>query len=364
MTLPFPEIIGPLNEHIPLLIKELKKNRIGVIKHYYGRRSQQDSWSKRIFHQLHSIICFTKIVLFKDVDLIQINSSFDKRALTRDVFFVSIAKGCGKSIFIKMHGSFNNLLYTKNIFWVLLSNILFKLVNQVGVLSSKEKEEFSEIFKFSKDKFVVVKNPIDLQTLRQKANNINYGQTKFKILFASRILKEKGIFDVINAIPDVIAKVDARFILAGSGRDKTKAQSTIKMCNLSPWVTWLGYIPSHKMKNVYNSASIFVFPTYFPEGMPMALVNALASGMPIITTRIRFAYDYLKEERNCLFVDTGNPHKLAEKIVHLSLNQKLMEQMSKNNLKLADRFDVKDVIKEYISLYKYMSRSKARERKI
>ena len=83
----------------------------------------------------------------------------------------------------------------------------------------------------------------------------------------------------------------------------------------------------------------------------MTLFYAVAAGMPIITTRIRAAADYLEEPENCLWVEPRNPAMLAEKIALLLDNQELQESMRDSNRKLARQFSSECVTREYLHAY-------------
>jgi glycosyltransferase involved in cell wall biosynthesis len=354
MTLPFPGVKGPLNEHIPLLIEELENRGVKIEKFYYGRRQHRAIFRTRIFHLLVNLFGFVKIIYSKEIHIIQFNTSFDRDALLRDVFFVTVARLAAKKVFVKMHGSFYYLLYTKSHFWFFYACILFKFSHKVGFLSAKEKEEFSEVFKAFENKFIVVKNALDLKMLKdQTLKSRRDGQ--FRILYASRIMREKGIFDVIGAIPAVLKEIDAHFVFAGSGKDEIEAKISIeKLNNAAGKITWLGDVPSHKMKDVFAAADLFVFPTYFPEGMPMALVNAMVLGLPILTTKVRFAQGYIKEPDNCLFVEHNNSKQLADKILYLFSHPETRNRMSDNNRKLYTEFDKAIVAQEHLELYKQL----------
>jgi len=96
---------------------------------------------------------------------------------------------------------------------------------------------------------------------------------------------------------------------------------------------------------------MLLFPTYHYEGFPMVVFHAAAAGLPIITTRIRAAADYLRETDNCLWVAPQQPGELAEKIVLLLRNQKLSAQMTDNNTRLAKQFSAPIVTREYVEAF-------------
>src|SRR5206468_12479595 len=103
-------------------------------------------------------------------------------------------------------------------------------------------------------------------------------------------------------------------------------------------IHFCGYVPEERAAQFYVHSTIFVFPTYYQEGLPMVLLNSLAAGVPIITTRIRGAADYLQQPRNCLCVEPGNPAMLAERIGYLLQHARLRAPSIDHNQELARRF--------------------------
>ncbi|HEX7494644.1 MAG TPA: glycosyltransferase, partial [Bacteroidales bacterium] len=91
-----------------------------------------------------------------------------------------------------------------------------------------------------------------------------------------------------------------------------------------------------------------------PEGMPMSLVEALRSGIPIITTRVRFAVNYLVENKNCLFIETGNIIDINEKISRILVDKDLQMNMKAINPKMVDNFSEEIVGNEFEDIYRQM----------
>ena len=83
----------------------------------------------------------------------------------------------------------------------------------------------------------------------------------------------------------------------------------------------------------------------------MVIFNAAAAGLPIITTRIRAAADYLQEPLNCLWVEPRNPEMLAGNVITLLDNSQLTASMSANNKELVERFSAQAVTREYLQAY-------------
>ena len=83
----------------------------------------------------------------------------------------------------------------------------------------------------------------------------------------------------------------------------------------------------------------------------MVIFKSVAAGLPVITTRIRAAADYLGEPDNCLWVAPRDPRMLAERITRLLDRPDERALMRRNNLELARRFTAAFVAPEYLEIY-------------
>jgi glycosyltransferase involved in cell wall biosynthesis len=227
---------------------------------------------------------------------------------------------------------------------------------KVGVLSEIEKDEF--ISKFGNaDKLVVVKNIILTDILKTNGEFSYFEKDAFKIytLFVSRIVEGKGLKDMIRALPAIL-KTHHSFMLvvAGDGPEKDLCVNIANELNVNDSIIWLGFVPNEHLPKLIFRSDIFIFLSHMPEGMPMALVEALKFGIPIITTRVRFAVNYMDENKNCLFIDAGNINDIVEKTTELILNKDLQMRMKKVNPKIVENFSQSIVGKEFEMIYQQM----------
>ena len=288
--------------------------------------------------------------------IIHINSAFNKNALIRDIPFSLFSFLFRKKLIFKLHGSSYELINTQSMFLLCLIRLFFLGANKVGVLSEIEKDEFIKKFGYPQ-KMVVVKNII----LPIKPNNIkefnSFRKEPFKTygLFVSRIIKGKGLDDIIRALP-LIMKTYPGFILvvAGDGPEKNWCTNLAIELNVNDSIIWLGFVQNDHLPKVFVSSDFFIFSSHMPEGMPMSLMEALKSGIPIITTRVRFAVNYLVENKNCLFIDAGDINDIADKINKLIANKDLQMKMKTVNPEIVSFFDKEIVGKEFINIYKEM----------
>jgi glycosyltransferase involved in cell wall biosynthesis len=148
-----------------------------------------------------------------------------------------------------------------------------------------------------------------------------------------------------------LKRPDVTLVCVGDGPDRSRAEKLVSRLALESRVRFTGQIPEAEALEYYESSSILVFPTFHEEGFSMTLFQSVAAGLPVVTTRIRAAADFLEEPANCLWVQPHDPKELAEKVVYLLDRPEMMKEMSTNNRKLAKQFTAAAVVQEYLKIY-------------
>ena len=331
-------------------VSELKRmGTITVTTFEFGRRGHGDNSDlSRMFGLLWDLSSFVGLLIRYKPDVVQLNSAYFKPALLRDPAYVAISKIFRTHLLIKYHGSDAHLLHARRLPWRLLGQFCVSRAAGIAVLSSEEKRNFA-LAGFPAGRIWQVKNVVNCSRFggvgqRQREPN--------QLLVISRFIPPKGLVESIEAMPLILSKVPSvTLTCVGDGPDRERAERRVLELDLRQSVHFTGRIPEEETIKFYLAASILVFPTYFDEGFPMTLFQALAAGLPVVTTRIRAAADYLQEPANCVWVVPRSPTDLAEKILYLLQRPHLMQTMSSNNRRLAQRFIPKHVVPEYLRIY-------------
>jgi len=87
----------------------------------------------------------------------------------------------------------------------------------------------------------------------------------------------------------------------------------------------------------------------------MVVAQAMASGVPIVTTRTLFSLSYMQENVHCLYVDKGDSVAISAAIIRLLQNPALRSKMSENNRLLAKQFGASEVVEEFLGIYSEMN---------
>ena len=168
-----------------------------------------------------------------------------------------------------------------------------------------------------------------------------------------RLEKRKGIYDIIEAAkyiknPDVIIN------LYGDGNPE-EFQKLVMDNNLQEKVQIKGWISGDKKNEIFQASDVLILPSY-SEGLPMSILEAMAVGLPIISTPVGGIPEAVEDGVNGFLIQPGDYKALAEKIDILANDKQLREQMGQNGYKIAkEKFDVDVVIKQLKEIYNKFS---------
>jgi glycosyltransferase involved in cell wall biosynthesis len=363
MGMPKKGLAGGPQGHLPFLVEGLRAHGVTVDELTYGSRTANPSLAGRVALVLKDARAFRASAAALKVDVIHLNTAFDVKALIRDVVTVSFVRPSFRGhIFLKFHGSDLCLAGSRNPLLRGLARYLFTQVDGVGVLSTEERQAFAERG-FPQKKLHVVKNILRSEDFVKDPGfraKMGIAEGTTILLFTGRMIAEKGLTDVVRAL-SIVSKSRSDFVLIclGDGPDRSRAESLASELSLTDHIRFLGYIPEAETATYYANASFLVFPTFHQEGFPMTVFRSVAAGIPVITTKIRAAADYLQEPVNCFWVEHSNPEQLAVKILLLMDRKDIVARMGEVNRTLADRFNARHVAQEFVDIYLRLSANRA-----
>ena len=338
----------------PPFIEELRRSGHEVEEEVYVYARVNVGFHARAQRVLKTARVLRERLGRSDFDLVHINTALDVKALLRDAVIVPRLHFKRTKIFLKFHGSDAGLLETKNPMLATLRRRVLSHADGIGVLSSEERVNFLRAG-IPEKKIFLVKNVVE--TNLQETNSEFFRRWRLPddrplLLSIGRLIATKGLLDVIRAC-DLLRNGGQKFLLLclGDGPARPEAETLVRRLNLQDYVRFFGYIPEEQTVGFYANGDVLLFPTYHTEGFPMVIFNAAAAGLPIITTRIRAAADYLAEPENCLWVEPRSPSQLAEAILTLFTKPEVRKAMSANNRMLAERFSAGKVTREYLKVF-------------
>lgn len=172
----------------------------------------------------------------------------------------------------------------------------------------------------------------------------------YRLLSVCRLIERKGLNDLISAMPMIVAALGNKTLLTvvGEGNLKGELQYLAKLKGVADNIEWLGYVEHDRLPDVYRRADIFVLPSRF-EGMSNALLEALASGLPVVVTRTGGTEELVRG--NGAVVASGDAKALAEGVIRVLSDHKQMADRAARSRDVALEFSWENVARRYIATY-------------
>jgi glycosyltransferase involved in cell wall biosynthesis len=162
----------------------------------------------------------------------------------------------------------------------------------------------------------VLYNPVDPDDLQVQARHDP--EPPVTVLYMGWIIRAKGVWDLLDAIPQVKARVpDVRFLLAGHGADWDEFQAEVARRDFGPELEVLGWVTGPERLEAYASADIFCLPSH-SEGFPVTVVEAMTAGLPVVASNIAGIPDAVVQGETGLLFEPHDAAGIAEAIVQLA----------------------------------------------
>ena len=134
--------------------------------------------------------------------------------------------------------------------------------------------------------------------------------------------------------------------IAGDGSEEDNIKDYINDRNLDN-ITLLGYVEERAKIAAFNDSQIYLFPSYF-EGMPTSLLEAMAFGLPVITSKVGGISDFFENAKNGYITESNEPNILASLIEKIIINENTARTIGLNNYRFAKEHFFSDKVVERI----------------
>lgn len=208
------------------------------------------------------------------------------------------------------------------------------------------------------ERIVSIPNAVDLELYRpaaglererlRRALGLRAGRV---VVFSGRIVRRKGVGDLLQAWANVAARhPDATLYLIGAGRDQDEMRACADRAGVSGSVEFRGVVEN--VSDWLRAADLFVLPSHF-EGMPNALLEAMACGLPSVATRVSGIVDLLEHGRNGLIVEPGQPKQIADAVNQLLEDRDLGDRIGAEARRSVERgYSTDSIARRYLDLYR------------
>lgn len=236
---------------------------------------------------------------------------------------------------------------------------------QVSLLSASDaiiclsKESVDELMSvgYPESRIFLIVNGVVIPDARNLRGNKDGSTICFG--FAGRLVDQKNIPNLIKAfakLPRVIAGNEARLVLAGDGPLRQQLSQLAQELGVDSRVEFLGHVA--KMEDFFNRIDVFVLPS-LAEGNSNALLEAMAQGVPALTTDVGGSARLLAPVFNQLQIPSDNPDGIANRLEILAKDNLLREEVAYQLYTRAKEFFSIDKVSQYYSAFYFQLHSKS-----
>lgn len=216
-----------------------------------------------------------------------------------------------------------------------ISNIeqwLSKESDRVIVNSNYMKREIQNIFALPEDKISIINNGVDLHkfdnTINDPVFRKNYAAENEKIvLFVGRLVNEKGIHILIDAIPKIISNYNnVKFIIAGKGPCLNGLMEQSCRLGIFNRVYFTGFVSEEVLLKLYKCSDIGVFPSIY-EPFGIVALEGMVAGIPLVVSNTGGLGEIINHKHDGMTFYNGNSNSLADCIIELLKDNELSKNI-------------------------------------
>jgi glycosyltransferase involved in cell wall biosynthesis len=324
-----------------------------------GSKPGKENLGSRLIAFIRNIRRLRVLLRTQKFDLIQINPSLTRYSLIRESVHLALlnALHMAKSTVVFFHGWDYRLAerIRKNPLWREAFARIYNKPALIFVLCGTFREQLIQLgLKPEKIKITTTMYEQDEDSDKQSELE-DRKNGKVQILFMSRFLKEKGVFvsAEVGRLLAASGRHDFKMVLAGDGEESQRLRHYILENGLKAYISTPGFISGMMKKKHLAESDIFLFPTFYNEGCPVVVLEALGAGLAIISTPVGAIADIVKPNQNGFLISSLDPRDFYEAIDRLIEDRELLRNIQRSNKKMAqENFEAGIVTGNLESVYR------------
>jgi glycosyltransferase involved in cell wall biosynthesis len=295
-----------------------------------------------------------KAGILRDVDVVHIHTSI-RGSLLRKWLLASTCVGLRQKFILHIHnGAIESYLASLPSLYRALVKAVWTRADRIICLSKDMQEWLVERWHCDSEKCPLVYNGIS-----DPALDVNVRQIQGRcpiILYLGRLVEDKGIATLLSAAETLKARgVSFELLVAGDG-EVDALLAGVEQRDLSDRVKYIGWVVGEEKAALLATADIFVLPSR-SEGFPVAIIEAMAFGAAIVSTRIPGVMDAVRNDREALLVQPDAPEALSNALESLVNSPALRARLAAAaRQRFLDLFTIQHSVEQLILAYRQVRR--------
>ena len=321
-----------------------------------GARAIDDNRFTSLTRAFDDYVNFFRKLRRGGYDLVHLNPSLCNKAIVRDGILLLIAKMFRVRVVVFVRGWEIECEHLIRKSFLPVFRFVYRKADAFIVLGAEFRDKLIEMG--CTDRIFLETTVVDDEVFSRSAGPSRQrpsegGGAKLNILTLTRIERTKGVYEAIDAYHMLKKRMPSiTLTIAGDGSELQAVKRYAKDRQIED-ITFTGFISGEVKHSAFEHASIFLFPTAYGEGMPNAILEAMAYGLPIITRPVGGIRDYFENGRMGFITESMDPVVFAGMLETLVVDSALRLQIGEFNRNYAqDRFVASKVSERLQGIYR------------
>jgi glycosyltransferase involved in cell wall biosynthesis len=325
---PHRDAVSGVSTHLNLLMGSTLAGDFELVHFQVGSEGRDEGPAGRMLRLLASPFALFATILFRHASLVHINTSLNPRAYWRDLAYLAVAKLLRARVLYQVHGGKSPEKFfagrpalARFLHWTLTCPDL------VVVLAQCELDAYRR-FVPGQD-VVSLPNGIDCRPYASIATVDAQSGRALRLVFVGRIAREKGLYESLQGLRLAHERgVNASLTIAGGGAEEERLKRYAAALGIASRVTFAGPVFGADKVKLLASADVMLLPSY-SEGLPYALLESMAAGIPVIATPVGAIPDVMTDGIHGHIVPLRDGRAIAEALVALDADREKLSWMSR-----------------------------------
>lgn len=320
--------VSGVSTHVNLLLDSALADDFEMVHFQVGSEGRAESAPGRLLRLLASPFLLAAAIVFRHASIVHINTSMNPRAYWRDLAYLFVAKMLGARVVYQVHGGqLPEQFFGGSRALAAFLRWTLGLPDQVVVLAQSELAAYRR-FVPAQD-VMVLPNGIDVRPFAMLPTVRSSCDAPLRLVYIGRIAREKGLYETLQGMRLAHELgVDTRIAIAGAGAEEPRLRRYAQALGIAPRVCFVGPVFGADKVKLLAGADAMVLASY-SEGLPYALLESMAAGVPVIATPVGAIPDVVSDGIHGFIVPPRDGKAIAEALAVLAGDRERLSWMSR-----------------------------------
>lgn len=327
--------VSGVSTHVNLLLGSRLADDFDLVYFQVGSEGRDEGPIARWLRLLASPFALALAILARHAAIVHVNTSLNRRAYWRDLAYLAVAKCCGARVLYQVHGGalpqdfllVHPPLRAASRLATAFLRATLRVPDVIVVLAQCELAAYRRFV--PQQNVAVVPNGIDCRPFDPIPTARSVPEQPLRLLYIGRIAREKGLYEILQGMR--LANelgVDVRLTVAGKGSEEARLARYARALGLGERVCFIGPVFGADKVKLLGGCDLFMLPSY-AEGLPYALLESMAAGVPVIATPVGAIPDVVADGTHGLLVPPRDGRAIAHALATLCADRERLAWMSR-----------------------------------